>query len=702
MTNPFATFRKNQKSWMAALVLVAIFAFVIAPAFQYARDSFGGGGGYGNQVAVRWKGGSLTQASLESTIVKHTSLVRFMNEVATQVIERGGRPDVPDFRIDPTSGNILALGIQFSNSPADIVRTKVLAAHAKSQGVGFTDAAVDQFVQEYVDDKLSAKEVGDILNDVSNGALSYFEVREMLKEELSSRVVQQMALAGLVTENQSQMRPLVSPGKSFEDFLKLNQTAKVEAFPVFVDEYMEKVSDLPTESEIDAIYEVGSLRAPNPNSPDPGFLRRYQTNVEYVEANLQEWINREKEKLTDEELRNEYDRRVELGQLRVPVEQDETETDAAAETPEGEMPTAEVTDEASLTGEDAESTSDESAEVTAEKDETTTESDATEEAPAQASAEESTEPAKEESTSSAEEPAKEDGQQDPPKEDQAAADRSKLKLVSFVQEDETASTESAAEEASATPQEETAEASPSEEPQSEEASEEPQAEAATEESTNSDSETSETAGTDEAEGTPEEPQEPEMRVQTFEEAKDSIADSLARDKAIPALDEALTKMLEEVMRPYYGKARQYQAFMDADTGSSESTKEAPPKPDLKKLAADFGLKWGETGLVDGVALAQTPFGLGNIRPDETGVNGSVANVVMSSSIDLFRPLQSSYFDQSALARGEVPDFLQYLLWKTQDQAAYIPEKEQVRDEIIDAWKRIKARELAAAAAADIA
>ena len=75
---------------------------------------------------------------------------------------------------------------------------------------------------------------------------------------------------------------------------------------------------------------------------------------------------------------------------------------------------------------------------------------------------------------------------------------------------------------------------------------------------------------------------------------------------------------------------------------------------------------------------------------------------MSTSIDLYRPMQSSYFDQSALAQGQVPDFLQYLLWKTEDQAAYIPEKEDVRDEIIDAWKRIKARELAAAAAADIA
>ena len=77
-----------------------------------------------------------------------------------------------------------------------------------------------------------------------------------------------------------------------------------------------------------------------PNSPEPGFLRLYQANTEYVEANLQDWIEREKEKLTEEQLREEYDRRIALGQLKVPVidestnESEDTSGDAEGETGE--------------------------------------------------------------------------------------------------------------------------------------------------------------------------------------------------------------------------------------------------------------------------------------------------------------------------------------------------------------------------------
>src|SRR5262249_5199629 len=36
----------------------------------------------------------------------------------------------------------------------------------------------------------------------------------------------------------------------------------------------------------------------------------------------------------------------------------------------------------------------------------------------------------------------------------------------------------------------------------------------------------------------------------------------------------------------------------------------------------------------------------------------------------------------------------YLVWKTQEEAAYVPPLDQVRDKVTEAWKMIKARELA--------
>ena len=56
MSNPFATFRKNQTYWMAALVLVAILAFIIAPAIEMVTRSFRTGGS-DNSLIATWNGG---------------------------------------------------------------------------------------------------------------------------------------------------------------------------------------------------------------------------------------------------------------------------------------------------------------------------------------------------------------------------------------------------------------------------------------------------------------------------------------------------------------------------------------------------------------------------------------------------------------------------------------------------------------------
>ena len=90
-----------------------------------------------------------------------------MSEIASQVIERGGRPGVPGFRLDPQSQQIIGLGIQFNSDPQNIVRTKMLATHAKNLGVEFDDNAVDQFLQAYVNGRLNSADVQEILDDAS-------------------------------------------------------------------------------------------------------------------------------------------------------------------------------------------------------------------------------------------------------------------------------------------------------------------------------------------------------------------------------------------------------------------------------------------------------------------------------------------------------------------------------------------------------
>lgn len=610
MSNPFAAFRKNQKAWMAGLVLLAILAFVIAPAIDTAKSAFTGGGG-GTATVVRWNGGKITVADLQNKATKHSGLVRFLNGIAREVIDAGGQPQVPGFGYNPQTQQIVGWGIQADSSEEDLCRTSILVAHGKKLGISFSDEAIDEFLRAYCDGKLPTERVAEILDETTGGNLSWFEARELLKEELTAMVVGQVARSGLYSQ---------PPGKTFRDFMKLNQTAKVEAFPVLVDDYLSQVTSTPTDAEIQAIYDAGAARAANPNSSEPGFGRRYQANVEYVQANLKQWTDREKAKLTEEQLREEYDKRVELGQLQAPVQEAVTDTPADAE-----------------------------------------ESDSAAAPASEAPAEETTrqeEEANSENTS---------GDQPSAGDQSQTKQLQKTRLVSFAQE------------ADNTPP-------PVVQP--------PQLDEVAKDPADAQSTSGETPAA----------AEPEMRTQTFEEAKEAIADSLAQEAAIPAMREALTQILNDVMVPYYGAYREYEAFASSGLEKDEDgeVRQVPTKPDLKKVAESLGFVYSETGLLDGVKLSQLPFGLGNIQSEDPNTSGSVANVVMSPALGLFRPMQSNYFDQAALMDGRTPEFLQYLFWKTEDKQAYIPELDEVRDEVIDYWRRQQAQKLAEAEASSLA
>ncbi len=609
MSNPFAAFRKNQNYWMAGLVLLAILAFVVAPAIQQVQEALRGGGA-GTAVVVRWNGGKMTVGDLQNNMQKHGALVRFLTDLAREVIAAGGQPKVPGFFYEPQSKQFYGLGIQDVSNEESICRTRILADKAKRLGVEFSDDAIDEFILAYCDGKISTKRLGAILRESSDGRLSNFDVRELLKQELAAMVVRRTASTGFYA---------TVPGETYQDFMKLNRTAKVEAFPVFTADYVSKVSGQPSEAEIQAIYELGSGMIANPNSPDPGFVQPYQANIEYVETNFNAFVNREKEKITEEALRAEYDRLVGLEQLQVPV-------DSPVVLPTGSTSNAAATD-----------TSEEATAIP------TTESPALDLSP--------TEPASTEPAPIDPAPAAGNGQS-------SSRSRATVRFVSIQQDGD--------------------ELPPI-------VVQPPQL------SSDGDSAT---AGSGNA--------APAMRTKTFEEARDQIAESLARTAAIPKLDEVLTNIRENVMLKHYSAYRQYAAFRDAKLEEAGKQVAEPARPNLKKLAEDAGLTYGQTGMTDGFKLVQTQFGSSNVQGDEFSQSGSVANTVLNPQLPLFQPMQSSYFDPAVLRSGGTPDFFQYLFWKTDEKPINIPELSEIRGEVVDYWKRTQARQLAEAAASSMA
>ncbi|HAC91746.1 MAG TPA: hypothetical protein DCF63_14135 [Planctomycetaceae bacterium] len=654
MSSPFATFRKNRQYWMAALTLLALISFVVLPAIDTARQAFQNGS-VQNVEFVSWDGGRMSQAEGEQGMAKRRQLLNLLTALSQKVVEKGGEPAVPGFSRLP-NGQVSSLGIDQEVSAERVCLNRILMTKAKQMGIEFDDQAADEYLKSFMDQRITDKEFKDTLATHSTG-LTVFDVRELLKQELTVRVAESLASGG---------QGAVSPGKTWQDFLKLTQTAKVEAYPIYVDSYTDKVTDKPTDAEIQSIYDEGKQNVAHPSSPNPGFLRLEQANLEYVESRFQDWIDREKQKLTEEEIRAEYDRLVGLGQLKMPVSPEApAETDATAVAPEvavpdGTTPNGTSPDSTTPPAETPASpesggTNAPAADTPAEQAPQTSEKDTIEQSPA-------VEPPVE--TPPADAPAVDAQSSLNQMPDEADG---RVRLVAFAQEP--------------TPSSET----PITQSDSEVPSDTESAAATTSDTQDSDVAVAEPTATDK-------PAEPPMRTKTFEEARDEVALQLARAKAIPISDGVLTQ-LAQMMKDYYLKYRQYQAYQNAGDSLKDKVT-LPVRPDLKKFAADNQLKYGETGLVDRLRLAGERLGNSNLFMDGRSV-GNVASIVTTQQIDLFSPLQSGFF------ATEASEFYQYSFWKTDARPAYAPDLSEVREEVGAAWVRIRARELAEAAAVEL-
>ncbi len=647
MSNPFAVFRKNQTAWMAGLVLLALLAFVVAPALEQVMSAFGRGGS-GNEEVVAWNGGVITVAELQTAQQRNGMVNTFLSSLAEKVIDAGGMPQVPRFAFDPQSNRVLSVGLQLSTIGEQVCRDRIFLTYADEIGITFDDTAVDDFIKLFCDNKITDEELAKTLRETTSGNLSVFDLRDIIKKEMSLAVFGQVLQAGFLSQ---------PPGKTFRDFKKLNETATVEAYPVLVADYMDKVTGEPTEAEIQAIYSEGSMRGPDPSSPTPGFIRPYTADFEYVLADLAAWTDREKAKLTEEELRAEYDRRVELGQMQVV---DEPEAEA----------TSEIGSESDA-GEQAGAP----------------EAGAPEAGAPESAAEPNVEPAVTGDAGSTD-PNSGDGSSAGSSSGDGDADQSNLqgsqktRFVAFNPQAEDAPETAGQEPEVAT--DEQASAAPSESAQTGPPTvvQPPQL-----------GQESADQGVD--------MQLPKMRTKTFEEARDEIATALAQANAGPAIEAAMKVIEDEHMKPYFQEYRSYKAYADADDLDEAEEVKRPKRPDLKTVAESVGLSYQTTGMVDPFALNEMQFGQSMISSTNPGMNGTVVQTMMNLGTNVYRPTRSTFLDQAALMAGEVK-FQQFLFWKVDEKAAFIPELDDVRDEIIEAWKTQKARLLAEEAAKAIA
>ena len=668
MSSPFAIFRKNQKLWMAGAVFIAIVSFVIAPMIEYFSGSRRSGRmgissrRGANPVLASWNGGSIRMDELDREWQQVYWANMFLRKLAVDVREKGGTPNVPEFAPD-----LSLVGITSDRDTKErIVERKLLVAEANRMGIHFDDESVKTFLKRFVDGKLDGERIKSALKEATNGQMNLFDFNRMMREELAKNEVLRLAGTGLRFEDRRESRTLgrpalTTPSKNWQDFLKFNRAAKIQAFPVFVNDFESQVKNKPSEKEVQEIYKTGKevTRSRRTIATQPAFRRSKTSNFEFLSIDVEKLITEQMALVPEETLRTEYERRVKEKQFRVPIAQEAIGTPT---TDPGTPPA------------------------------TTT---PTEGAPASPPVSENTPPstpAVGQDGSPAVPPLLAD-----PK-DNASVQRkgSTIKLVSFQEEKPAVTTQpesqapsSPAPVSPAGPTDPAAQPTTQTEPK---AQTEPTAKI----------EISDAKPTETAPGLPTFPQtglpqtsdgvaeSTPMRTKTFDEVRDQIA----RDQATALAYKVVEERIDELVGPmsiYQSEVRAYQS----DLAQKVKTAKAPPPIDLAKLGKELGFEHGTTGMVDQESIQGTSIGTSFVMPGQGIQPFSFAMLVNES--EGYGELHSP-----VVSLGFTGGNKRYLSWKTEETQPMTPSLDAVRTQIEEVWRKQQAFKLAETRAREIA
>ncbi|MBW3595793.1 MAG: hypothetical protein KY475_00800 [Planctomycetes bacterium] len=643
MASPFNIFRKRQRMLLVVIGVLCIFVFTVG---DIILQWFGPDTTVGREVetVVTWKGGDLDQDELAALRTQHNLTIAYLSQVVSETLKKEGSPKGAGVTRN-RQGQIMDPGISADDSDLRLVRTLLLAEEAEKLGMEIPDLAIIDFLADLSDSTLSSEELRNLLHGATRGRLTRDQLFNHLRRELLARNYLRLAAAGDV----------MTPDDAWSYYNRLTRRIDASLVEFRAEDYLDKAPQ-PTEEQIRELYEEYKDQFPFPGSPEPGFKERAQFEFAYFKSNYDKFMEEEKAKISAEEVQTHYEENKEqytvpelpdLPDVKTPPEKIETEK--TEETPEAKA-------------KETESPADAPAEEKPEGD-----------APAEPAVEEvkpSPEAPKEESP---EPPA----ESDPPQpEDSSSLQQDAQFLVAFQPpaESDAVTEEPASDAEPAAPADESEAKQPAEDAEPKEAPADPEAEKP------------ETPATEEAEKThtpaTEEP-EKEAEYQPLSEVEDDIRRTLAADAVRERIDAALSEAERAVKR--YG--RSYRNYVNRPEGAKGRK---PQKPDFEELAQRLGLTYERTPLVDALTVGETELGQTFTRPTRE-------SIMMTGSFQGIPFVQIAMQSEEALLyepKRISGGFDEYLYWPTGIEPSHTPPLEEVRDDVVRAWRLKQAFEIA--------
>ncbi len=375
MANPLRMFRKYQYAFLVAFGIMLMFAFVVAPPLSDYLQTRAGAGAGGNPVVVSWRGTELREADLDQLRARHALTMRFLEslvrrvEVTDEVTvdRRGEQVTLVKGRSYPLVGSgmndknemvvqIVVAGevVEVPQSAAQMVRRKadlivpaqseeelvqrlVLADKARELGVVISEDAIQDYLNNLCDaSPTQPLNYAALLREATNGRLDWRQLQAQLATELAAQRMLLMAHGGLAA---------APPEVMYGCYNQLKRLVTAELLAVDVADFVAEVPE-PSDQDIAALYEAGKDRFPFPLSPEPGFKRRQGISFGFFQGVFEEFLSREAASraanITDAEIEKYYEDN-KTSEFRIPELPSATSEPAAGASAEPTAPPAEPT-----------------------------------------------------------------------------------------------------------------------------------------------------------------------------------------------------------------------------------------------------------------------------------------------------------------------------------------------------------------------
>ncbi len=169
---------------------------------------------------------------------------------------------------------------------------------------------------------------------------------------------------------------------------------------------------------------------------------------------------------------------------------------------------------------------------------------------------------------------------------------------------------------------------------------------------------------------------------------------MVRMQAGRQLSDAIQKAQSE-MRLYFNKKAIYESNQSIGQAGEE-----PVRPDLKKMADDLGLVYGKIGPHNVVTLNHEPIASSVEMGTSLRDRGPPFSAMMFGLPYMGQPLPKQQLF-APLGTVDMQAERSYMSWKVSEKDDYIPELDEVKDDVIEAIRMNQARDLARKAADDL-